>query len=244
MNVNSNRTCQPPDELHAVRDAVEWAIATRRSVRAFLPKPVSNETVEAILNVAKYAASGMNIQPWKVHVVTGAAKARISAAIQQANDYPDTAATHQDEWPYYPDEWISPYVDRRRAVGWKLYGLLGIEKGDKLRMHQQHGRNYQFFDAPVGLFFTVDRLMNEGSLLDYGMFLQSIMIAARAHGLDTCPQAAFMKYHRIIAEHLAFASAEKFLIGMSLGYADEDRVENSLSSERAPASTFTQFHEC
>ena len=241
--MNPDRLTPPPDELLAVRRAVEWAITTRRSVRAFLPKPVAVDTVEAILDTARFAATGVNIQPWKVHVLTGAAKERVCAAIKRIDDDPAVAVMHDDEWAYYPREWTPPYVDRRRAVGWKLYSLLGIEKGDRARMHAQHGRNYQFFDAPVGLLFTVDRLMSEGSLLDYGMFLQNIMVVARTYGLSTCPQAAFMKYHRIIGQELDFGVEEKFVIGMSLGYADDERIENSLASERVPAASFTSFHE-
>ena len=241
--MNLNRLSPPPDDFPAVRRAVEWAITTRRSVRAFLPEPVSTDVIEAILNTARFSASGVNMQPWKVHVLIGAAKDRVCAAIRNVNDDPALAAEHGDEWAYYPLEWTSPYLDRRREVGWKLYSLLGIEKGDKARMHNQHGRNYQFFDAPVGFIFTVDRVMNEGSLLDYGMFLQNIMVVARTYGLSTCPQAAFMKYHRIIERELALGAEEKFVVGMSLGYADEERIENSLASEREPASSFTTYHE-
>ncbi|RWA52287.1 nitrobenzoate reductase [Cupriavidus sp. UYMSc13B] len=240
--VKANRLASPPGELATIRQAVEWAIVTRRSVRAFLQKTVPIETIEAILDVARYAATGVNIQPWRVHVVAGEAKERLCAAIQRVDDDPALSTGHSDEWDYYPEQWVSPYVDRRRSLGWQLYGLLGIEKGNKSRMQQQHGRNYLFFDAPVGLLFTVDRVMSEGSLLDYGMFLQNIMVVARAHGLSTCPQAAFMKYHTIIEQQLSLAPTEKFLVGMSLGYADESRVENTLVSEREPVSSFTCFH--
>jgi nitroreductase len=130
----------------------------------------------------------------------------------------------------------------RRAVGWKLYGLLGIEKGDKERMQAQFSRNYQFFDAPVGLFFTINRIMRRGGLLDYGMFLQNIMIAARAHGLSSCPQAAFMKYYRVIADQLELEASEMFVVGMSLGFADHSSIENRLVTERAEAGSFTTFY--
>jgi len=128
-------------------------------------------------------------------------------------------------------------------VGWDLYGLLGIAKGDKERMHAQHGRNYRFFDAPVGLFFTVDRGLQEGSLLDYGMFLQSVMVAARARQLHTCPQAAFLKFHRLIAEQLGMPADQMLVCGMSLGYADASSIENSLVTEREPVAAFTTFHD-
>jgi nitroreductase len=238
-----NRCDAPPAmDADALREAVEWAILSRRSVRAFLPTPVSQETVESILNVARFAATGVNIQPWRVHVVMGHAKERISAAIQRANADSVLDEAYSDEWDYYPREWISPYLERKRTVGWGLYGLLGIEKGDKARMHAQHSRNYQFFDAPVGLFFTIDRVMQKGSLIDYGMFLQNIMVAARAHGLSTCPQAAFMKYHKIIANELRLGASEMFVVGMSLGFADHSRIENTLVTERAEVGSFTTFY--
>jgi nitroreductase len=152
------------------------------------------------------------------------------------------AATHAEEWDYYPREWVPPYIERRRKVGWDLYGLLGIAKGDKARMHVQHGRNFAFFDAPVGLVFTIDRILRQGSFLDYGMFLENLMVAARARGLDTCPQASFMQYHRIIAEHLALPPGEMVVCGMSLGHADPARAENALVTEREPVKAFTTFH--
>jgi nitroreductase len=226
-----------------LRQAVDYAITSRRSTRAFLPTPVARETVEGILAVARHAPSGTNTQPWKVHVVTGDAKARLSDAILRAFDDPAVAREHADEYDYYPREWRSPYLERRRKVGWDLYGLLGIGKADRAAMHRQHGRNYRFFDAPVGLLFTMDRVMRQGSLIDYGMFLQNIMVAARARGLDTCPQAAFMQFHRIIEAHLGIGETEMFICGMSLGYADPDKPENRLRTEREPVSAFAQFHE-
>ncbi len=234
----------PPAGLTAaqVRDAVDFAITSRRSIRAFLPTPVSRETVEEILAVASRAPSGTNTQPWKVHVLVGEAKERLSAAILTAYADPAVAAGHVEEWDYYPREWVSPYVERRRKVGWDLYGLLGIAKGDKARMHAQHGRNYAFFDAPVGLVFTIDRVLRQGSYLDYGMFLENVMVAARARGLDTCPQAAFMQWHRIIAEQVGLPASEAVVCGMSLGYADPTRVENTLVTERVPVAEFTTFH--
>ena len=223
--------------------AVDAAITSRRSLRAFLPTPVPRETIEQILAVASRAPSGTNTQPWRAHVLTGAAKTGLTRKIRAAYDDPAERARHQEQYAYYPTEWRSPYVDRRRKVGWDLYGLLGIGKTDKARMHEQHGRNYAFFDAPVGLIFTIERVMQQGSWLDYGMFLQSIMVAARARGLDTCPQAAFTQFHRIIAEHLGLADDEMVVCGMSLGYADPAAVENQLITEREPVAGFTRFVE-
>ena len=223
--------------------AVDAAITTRRSLRAFLPTPVPRETIEDILAVASRSPSGTNTQPWKVYVLTGDAKTALSRKIMAAHDDPAERVTHTEEYAYYPTEWKSPFVDRRRKVGWDLYGLLGIAKTDKARMHAQHGRNYDFFDAPVGLMFTIDRIMRQGSWLDYGMFLQSIMVAARGRGLDTCPQAAFMQFHRIITEHIGAPDNEQVVCGMSLGYADPDAIENTLVTERDPVSSFTRFIE-
>ena len=223
--------------------AVDAAITTRRSLRAFLATEVPRETVEDILAVASRAPSGTNTQPWKVYVLTGNAKTELSRKINAAYDDPTERATHTEEYAYYPTEWKSPFVDRRRKVGWDLYGLLDIAKTDKARMHAQHGRNYDFFGAPVGLMFTIDRIMRQGSWLDYGMFLQSIMIAARGRGLDTCPQAAFMQFHRIITEHVGAPENEQVVCGMALGYADPDAVENTLVTEREPMGSFARFLE-
>jgi nitroreductase len=222
---------------------VDDAISSRHSVRAFLPTPVPRETIEAILAVASRAPSGTNTQPWKVWVMTGAAKAGLSERIRAAFDDPAERAKHTEEYAYYPTEWRSPYLERRRKVGWDLYSLLGIGKADKARMHQQHGRNYDFFGAPVGLIFTIDRVMQQGSWLDYGMFLQSVMIAARARGLDTCPQAAFTQFHRIIEEQLGLPETEMVVCGMSLGFADRSAVENTLVTEREPLQGFARFLE-
>jgi nitroreductase len=222
---------------------VEAAITSRRAIRAFLPTPVPREIVERILGVAARAPSGTNTQPWNVYVLTGDAKRDLSRRLVAAYDDPAEAATHVEEYAYYPTEWRSPFIERRRKVGWDLYGLLGIAKTDKARMHAQHARNYQFFGAPVGLMFTIDRRMRQGSWLDFGMFLQSVMVAARGHGLDTCPQAAFTPFHRIIMPAIGAPANEQLVCGMSLGHADPDAIENSLVTERQPVSEFARFIE-
>jgi nitroreductase len=222
--------------------AVDAAITSRRSIRAFLPTPVPRETIEQILAVSARAPSGTNTQPWQVHVLTGASLAELSRRVRAAFDDPEQRALHTEEYDYYPAQWASPYIDRRRKVGWDLYSLLGIGKADKQRMHEQHGRNYAFFDAPVGLIFTIDRIMGTGSMLDYGMFLQNVMVAARARGLDTCPQAAFTQFHRVIEDFLGLDAAKQMVVcGMSLGHADPARIENSLVTEREPVAGFTRF---
>lgn len=239
VRVNPDASFQPTPEQTAAIDA---AISSRRSVRAFLPTPVPRETVEEILALASRAPSGTNTQPWKVHVLTGESLDALSAKILAAFDDPAIAATHREEYAYYPTEWRSPYIERRRKVGWDLYSLLGIDRADKHKMHAQHGRNYGFFDAPVGMMFTIERVMQQGSWLDYGMFLQNIMVAARARGLHTCPQAAFVPFHRIVLEHLECPAEEMLVCGMSLGYADPQAVENSLVTEREPVAAFAVFH--
>jgi nitroreductase len=223
--------------------AVDAAITSRRSIRAFLPTPVPRATIEALLQVAARAPSGTNTQPWRVYVLTGAARDTLSAKLCAAYDDPVERARHVEEYAYYPTEWVSPYIDRRRKVGWDLYGLLGIAKSDKAGMHAQHRRNYEFFGAPVGLMFTMDRVMRQGSWLDFGMFLQNIMVAARGRGLDTCPQAAFTQFHRIITGHVGAAPDEQLVCGMSLGHADPAAVENTLVTEREPVERFTRFLE-
>lgn len=225
------------------QEIVDAAITSRRSIRAFLPTEVARADIEAILDVAARAPSGTNTQPWKVVVVTGQAKQRLSDAITAAYMDPAQAGEHTEEYAYYPREWISPFIERRRKVGWDLYALLGLTRENKAGMAAQHARNYRFFDAPVGLIFTIDRVMDQGSWLDYGMFLQNIMVAARGRGLDTCPQAAFTQFHRIIGEQLDLPANEMLVCGMALGYADLSKIENSLITEREPASGFTRFLE-
>lgn len=222
--------------------AVDAAITSRRSVRGFLPTPIPDATVREILEVASRAPSGTNTQPWKVHVLTGAARERLGNAIKAAYDDPAERAQHTEEYDYYPREWVSPYIDRRRKVGWDLYGLLEIGKTDKDKMHAQHGRNYVFFDAPVGLIFTIDRILAQGSWLDYGMFLENIMIAARGRGLDTCPQAAFTQFHRVIKRELQLGDHEMVVCGMALGVADQSAVANRLTTARAAVDEFAKFH--
>jgi nitroreductase len=221
--------------------AVEAAITSRRSIRAFLPTAVARPTVERILAVASRAPSGTNTQPWHVYVLTGEAKRALSERLVAAYDDADERARHSEEYAYYPTEWVSPYIDRRRKVGWDLYSLLGIARTDKARMHAQHRRNYQFFGAPVGLMFTIDRIMRQGSWLDFGMFLEGVMVAARAHGLDSCPQAAFTQFHRIIVEAIGAPANEQLVCGMSLGVADPDAIENTLVTEREPVANFARF---
>jgi nitroreductase len=225
--------------------SVAAAIESRFSARAFLPKPVPRETIERILQLASRAPSGTNTQPWKVYVLQGASRDGLVRKVCEAHDAvyadPSLASEYKEGYDYYPEKWVSPYIDRRRENGWSLYGLLGIARGEKDRMHAQHQRNYRFFDAPVGFIFTMDRIMGRGSLMDYGMFLQNLMLAARAEGLHTCPQAAWNGYWRIILPHVGAGANEMLVCGMSLGHADEDALVNTFHTPREPAAGFTRW---
>ncbi len=221
--------------------SVDEAILSRRSVRRFLPKPVPRATIEHILEVASRAPSGTNHQPWRVHVLTGAARQRLVDAVLDA--FWNAPEAHAHDRQYYLPEWREPYLSRRRKVGWDLYGLLGIAKKDREGMRAQHARNFMFFDAPVGLIFTIDRDLGWASWMDYGMFLQNIMLAARGQGLHTCPQVSFGTYHRVIARVLELPPREVAHCAMSLGYEDEAAPENRLRTERVPVSEFAVFHE-
>ena len=225
------------------QETVDAAITSRHSIRAFLPDAVARDDIERILEVASRAPSGTNTQPWKVYVLTGERKRSLSEAILAAHADPAVSSQHTEEYAYYPREWVSPYIERRRKVGWDLYALLGLTRENKAGMSDQHGRNYRFFDAPVGLIFTIDRIMEQGSWLDYGMFLQNIMVAARGRGLATCPQAAFTQYHRIIQSQLDIPASEMVVCGMALGFADPSKVENTLVTAREPVSGFTRYFE-
>ena len=238
---------QNPAVTAPVIDAasVDAAITTRLSARAFLPRPVPRETIEHLLQVASRAPSGTNTQPWKVYVLTGASRDALVAKVCAAHDAlaadPSLAGQYREEYDYYPSKWVSPYIDRRRENGWSLYGLLGIGKGDKEKMHAQHQRNFRFFDAPVGLMFTIDRVMGRGSLMDYGMFLQNIMLSARARGLHTCPQAAWNGFAKIILPHIGAGPDEMMVCGMSLGYADESDKVNTFHTPRVATEDFTHW---
>jgi nitroreductase len=225
--------------------SVDTAILSRFSARAYLPQAVDRQVLEEVLQVAARAPSGTNTQPWKVYVLQGAKRddlvAKTCAAHNAISANPALAAEYAEVYDYYPEKWVSPYIDRRRECGFGLYGVLGIGKGDKDRMHAQHQQNFRFFDAPVGLIFTIDKVMGRGSLLDYGMFLQSIMVAARARGLHTCPQAAWNNFSKIILPHVGADENEMVVCGMALGYADESALVNTFQTTRVNAQDFTHW---
>lgn len=224
---------------------VDSVITARHSVRAFLDTPVDTQTIKDILTVASRAPSGTNTQPWKVYVVTGDTRAQlidnIFAAKQAIADDPSLADKFQETFPYYPTEWISPFIDRRRENGWGLYGLLGIQKGDKEKMAAQQDRNFKLFDAPVGLFFTVNKVMGTGSKMDIAMMIQNVMIAAKARGLDTCPQTAFNHFHPVVLETIGAGDDEELVCTVALGYADESDIVNTFITPRVPVDEFAVF---
>jgi nitroreductase len=225
--------------------SVTDAINSRMSIRAFTPQAVARELITEVLQLASRAPSGTNTQPWKVYVLQGQSRDTLVDKVCAAHDAlranPALASEYREEYDYYPEQWVSPYIDRRRENGWGLYGLLGIGKGDKDKMHAQHQRNYKFFDAPVGLMFTIDRVMGRGSLVDYGMFLENLMLAARARGLHTCPQAAWNGFAKIILPHIGAGPDEMLVCGMALGYADDTDIVNTFHTPRVPVAAFTHW---
>ncbi len=220
--------------------AVFKALESRTSTRGYLDRPVPLQTVERILQAASRAPSGNNSQPWRVHVLTGAARDRLGDAVLAWR------ATGQDdpapEYAYYPDTWPEPYLSRRRANGWDLYGLLGIAKGDRTKARAWHDANFRFFGAPVGMVITRDRRLGLGALIDLGMFMEGVAVAARGMGLDTCPQAAWAHHHAIIRRQLALVPEEMVICGMSLGHADPDALANRLRTGRETVDGFATFH--
>ena len=227
--------------------SVDEAITSRMAVRAFTQQAVPRQTLEELLQLASRAPSGTNTQPWKVYVVQGASRDalvdKVCAVHDAIRDNPALAAEYQEQYDYYPAQWFSPYIDRRRENGWGLYGLLGIGKADRDKMHLQMQRNFRFFDAPVGLFFTVHRNMGRGALLDYGTFLQNIMLAARGRGLHTCPQQAWNLFNKISLAHLGAGADEMQVCGMALGYADASAIVNTFHTPRVPVAEFTHWLE-
>jgi len=213
---------------------------TRRSVRAFRSDPVPRGAVAEILGLASRAPSGTNIQPWKVRVLAGAERDRLSRAMLAAY-FEKGEDGFKPPYNYYPVKWREPYLARRRKVGWDLYGLLGLTRDNKEGMAKQHARNFMFFGAPVAMIFTLDSDLEIGSYMDLGMFLENVMLAARGKGLDTCPQAAIAHAHMVVREVLAIPETEQIVCGMSLGYADPEAAENTLVTVREPVANFAQF---
>lgn len=219
---------------------VNEALSARKSVRAYLDKPVAPELITQILDAAAHAPSGVNSQPWQVAVVKGNTKLKLQQKLEQS--FRDGVKGQMD-YGYYPDEWKSPYTERRKACGLQMYSALNIQREDKQLRLDQWAANYRAFDAPVMLFFFMDRGFREGSFMDYGMFLQSVMLAAVGQGLATCPQAALGEYPEIVKDVLGYPSEMVLLCGMALGYENTSAAVNSYRTERESASTFSRLFD-
>lgn len=217
---------------------VRSAVIGRKSVRGFKSDPVPLALIQRILDDAARAPSGTNTQPWRVHIAIGAARDRISKAVTDAA----SSNPQQHEYRYSPDELPEPYLSRRRKVGFDLYGLAGIARGDMEGRKRQSLKNYAFFGAPAGLFFTMDRRFEYGSWIDVGMFMQNVMVLARGYGLETCPQAAWIYYGPVVHKALPIPDEEILISGMAIGYPDWTTPENALKTERAPNSQFAVVH--
>jgi len=226
------------EELGKPAADVFEAARTRRSVRAYKPDPVPVEVVREIVALGRHAPSGSNIQPWRVHVLTGVSLKRVGDTLQQAF-HTDTPARR--DYAYYTDPIEEPYLARRRACGWGLYGALGIARGDRGKSKAYRAGNFNFFGAPVGLVFTIERKLEKGSWLDYGMFLQTIMLAARARGLHTCPEASIANYPDIVRRELGISADWAVICGMALGYADADAVINTYQPPRIGLDEYAMF---
>ncbi|MBM3642872.1 MAG: nitroreductase [Alphaproteobacteria bacterium] len=220
---------------------VSEAIASRRSMRMFKSNPVPRADLEWMISTASRAASNGNLQPWRLNVTSGKARERLSAAIQKAIDGNDHGPGA--EYDVYPRKFTEPYDSRRKTVGKQLYGILGIGKGDAAGMARQMRKNYDFFDAPVGMILSVDRGMGNGQWVDCGIFLDQLMLLAREKGLHTCPQAAFSRFQHVVRRELGIPDNEVVICGLAVGYADPDAVPNNLITERAPIGDFTHWHE-
>lgn len=218
---------------------VDEAIESRRSVRGFTQEPVARSTIEHILRVARRAPSGTNMQPWRVYVVTGTAKEAITREVMAMHEGPPEL--REPEYKYYPDVFYEPYKSRRRKIGWDMYSLVGIERGEHKKMHAQAGENFRFFGAPVGLFFFVDKALELGSWIDCGMFIQNVMLAARGQGLHTCSQAAWPPFHKAVRKLLGVDEDKVLICGMAIGHEDTAAPINRLRTEREEVTAFTTF---
>lgn len=219
---------------------VSEALEQRKSTRAYLPRPVEREKIERILDAARHAPSGVNSQPWQVAVVTGNTKLALQQKIETA--FRDGEPKHM-QYHYYPQQWQEPYKQRRKECGLQMYSTLGITREDKHRQTDQWAANYRAFDAPVMLLFFMDPALEQGSFIDYGAFLQSVMLAAVEEGLATCPQAALGEYPEIVRQTLGYADDSIVVCGMALGYEDTTALVNSYRTPREAVSSFTRYFD-
>ncbi len=228
-----------PDDISQPALDVFEAARTRRSIRAYKSDPVPAATLREIVALGRHAPSGSNIQPWRVHVMTGATLKRVGTAIRQAFEKDEPG--HRRDYDYYTDPIEEPYLARRRQCGWGLYGTLGIARGEHAKSKAYRATNYDFFGAPAGLIFTIERRLERGSWLDYGMFLQTIMLAARARGLHTCSEAAIASYPDIVRRELGISNDWIVICGMAMGYADPDALINTFQPPRIGVDEYAVF---
>jgi len=200
---------------------------------------VSKQTVEDVLEVARFAPSGANIQPWRAYVLAGAEKDNVSRALLKAHH--EARDQHRSEYQYYAQQLPEPYLSRREQFGRLFYGALGIQQSDQAGRAGQTAKNYAFFGAPLGLIITIDRRLQIGSWLDLGMFVQNVMLAAGARGLQTCPQETFAKYHAVLRELLPIPDEEMVVCGISLGFAEQASANTGSLMPKAPVGEFAKF---
>lgn len=215
------------------------AITGRASTRAFLDQPVSDEQIRTILDAARWAPSGVNIQPWQVMVVRGTTKQRLADALITAR----AGGKPNPDYTYYPEQWFDPFKERRKQCGLALYQALEIRREDTERQVEAWNNNYRFFGAPVGLLLFLDRRLGQGAWIDMGMFMQNIMLAARGLGLATCPQASLADYPDVVRTELGVEPELALLGGIALGYADADAAVNGYRTEREPVAGFTRWFD-
>jgi len=215
------------------------AIKNRKSIRDFVDKQVSPQSIHDVLDAARWAPSGANTQPWQVAVVTGETKTNLCLALAAA--FQSNSPSNAD-YKYYASPVEEPYLGRQRRCGAALYGALGISRQDKEQRRVQWLKNYFAFDAPVILFIFVDRNLEMGSWVDMGMFIQNIMLAARGHGLESCPQAALAEYPDIVRSHLTISDEQSLICGIALGYCDTTAAINQYRTERESVDSFTSWH--
>lgn len=216
------------------------ALKARKSTRAFLDTPVSRDKIEKILSAASHAPSGTNTQPWQVAVVSGRKKDELTSSMDKLFRQGDLG---EMDYQYYPLKWKNPYKKRRMTCGIKLYAALEIDRKDKEKRYEQWVANYHGFGAPVILFFFLDPVMETGSFLDYGMFIQSIMLAAVEEGLATCPQISLAQYPELIKEGLGYKEETTLICGMALGYEDKQAPVNNYRTDRENVTTFSRFFD-
>ncbi len=215
---------------------VTEAVQSRMSCRAYLPTPVPGATLRAILDAARRSPSGGNLQPWHVYALTGEPLAELLAAVRgKLFQHPRGEGF---EYDIYPSGLAEPYRSRRFKCGEDMYATIGVAREDKPARLRQFAQNYAMFGAPVGLFFFIDRQLGSPQWSDLGMYMQTVMLLAREHGLDTCAQEAWSAWHRTVGECLQVPPGLMLFAGMALGYRDDAAPINCLVTDRAPLDEF------